>query len=66
MARVWIEDRETHADYQLAMENWQAAKRKGSKRQPPAGGGSAGMGRTTRGRRSPSRSSLRRRPRWAR
>ncbi|WP_405830802.1 MULTISPECIES: tyrosine-type recombinase/integrase [unclassified Streptomyces] len=35
MARVWIEDRETHADYQLAMEKWQAAKRAGSKRQPP-------------------------------
>ncbi|MFD3698499.1 tyrosine-type recombinase/integrase [Streptomyces sp. NPDC058646] len=35
MARVWIEDREAHADYQLAMEKWQAAKRAGSKRQPP-------------------------------
>ncbi|MEV5441406.1 tyrosine-type recombinase/integrase [Streptomyces sp. NPDC052644] len=35
MARVWIEDRETHADYQAAMEKWQAAKRQGSKRQPP-------------------------------
>ena len=35
MARVWIEDRETHADYQEAMEKWQAAKRAGSKRQAP-------------------------------
>ncbi|MFI2227079.1 tyrosine-type recombinase/integrase [Streptomyces fradiae] len=35
MARVWIEDRENHADYQAAMEKWQAAKREGSKRQPP-------------------------------
>ncbi|MFE3659104.1 tyrosine-type recombinase/integrase [Streptomyces sp. NPDC059165] len=35
MARVWIEDRETHADYQAAMEKWQAAKREGSKRKPP-------------------------------
>ncbi|MER5312911.1 site-specific integrase [Streptomyces sp. NPDC002773] len=35
MARVWIEDRESHADYQAAMEKWQAAKREGSKRQPP-------------------------------
>ncbi|MFD9266803.1 tyrosine-type recombinase/integrase [Streptomyces goshikiensis] len=35
MARVWIEDRETHADYQLSMEKWQVAKRQGSKRQPP-------------------------------
>lgn len=35
MARVWIEDRETHSDYQLAMEKWQEAKRAGSKRQPP-------------------------------
>lgn len=35
MARVWIEDRETHADYQAAMEKWQAAKKDGSKRQPP-------------------------------
>ncbi|MFI1394096.1 tyrosine-type recombinase/integrase [Streptomyces sp. NPDC020681] len=35
MARVWIEDRENHADYQTAMEKWQAAKREGSKRQPP-------------------------------
>ncbi|MFD5506985.1 tyrosine-type recombinase/integrase [Streptomyces sp. NPDC127051] len=35
MARVWIEDRENHADYQAAMEQWQEAKRNGSKRQPP-------------------------------
>lgn len=35
MARVWIEDRETHADYQVAMGKWQTAKRAGSKRQPP-------------------------------
>ena len=35
MARVWIEDRESHTDYQAAMEKWQAAKREGSKRQPP-------------------------------
>jgi integrase len=35
MARVWIEDRQNHADYQAAMEAWQAAKREGSKRQPP-------------------------------
>lgn len=35
MARVWIEDRATHEDYQAAMEKWQAAKREGSKRQPP-------------------------------
>jgi len=35
MARVWIEDRAAHADYQEAMEKWQVAKREGSKRQPP-------------------------------
>ena len=35
MARVWIEDRANHADYQKAMESWQAAKREGSKRQAP-------------------------------
>ncbi|GAA2387018.1 hypothetical protein GCM10010420_07440 [Streptomyces glaucosporus] len=35
MARVWIEDRANHADYQAAMEKWQAAKREGAKRQPP-------------------------------
>ncbi|MDX2515457.1 tyrosine-type recombinase/integrase [Streptomyces stelliscabiei] len=35
MARVWIEDRANHADYQAAMEAWQAARREGSKRQPP-------------------------------
>lgn len=35
MARVWIEDRENHADYRAAVEKWQAAKREGSKRQPP-------------------------------
>ncbi|MDG9706506.1 site-specific integrase [Streptomyces sp. DH37] len=35
MARVWIEDRENHADYQAAVEKWKAAKREGSKRQPP-------------------------------
>ncbi|WP_436785775.1 tyrosine-type recombinase/integrase [Yinghuangia sp. YIM S10712] len=35
MARVWIEDRETHADYQAAMTKWKAAKKAGSKRQPP-------------------------------
>ena len=35
MARVWIEDRQNHADYQRSMEAWQAAKREGSKRRPP-------------------------------
>ncbi|MBU5944918.1 tyrosine-type recombinase/integrase [Streptomyces sp. PAM3C] len=35
MARVWIEDRANHADYQAAVEKWQAAKREGSKRQAP-------------------------------
>jgi integrase len=35
MARVWIEDRASHADYQQAVEKWQAAKKAGSKRQPP-------------------------------
>ncbi|WP_327429465.1 tyrosine-type recombinase/integrase [Streptomyces sp. NBC_01236] len=35
MARVWIEDRANHADYQEAMEKWQAAKKQGSKRQAP-------------------------------
>ncbi|MFE2812621.1 tyrosine-type recombinase/integrase [Streptomyces nigra] len=35
MARVWIEDRANHADYQQAVEKWQAAKREGSKRQAP-------------------------------
>ncbi|WTW96160.1 site-specific integrase [Streptomycetaceae bacterium NBC_01309] len=35
MARVWVEDRETHADYVEAMTKWKAAKKAGSKRQPP-------------------------------
>lgn len=35
MARVWIEDRAGHADYRAAVEKWRAAKREGSKRQPP-------------------------------
>lgn len=35
MARVWIEDRQNHADYQAAMEKWAAAKREGSKREAP-------------------------------
>lgn len=35
MPRVWIEDRANHADYQQAVEKWQAAKKQGSKRQPP-------------------------------
>jgi integrase len=35
MARVWIEDREGHADYRASYEKWQAAKREGSKRKPP-------------------------------
>lgn len=35
MRRVWIEDRASHADYQAAMEKWQAARRNGSKREPP-------------------------------
>ncbi|MFF4270151.1 tyrosine-type recombinase/integrase [Streptomyces sp. NPDC001536] len=35
MARVWIEDRQNHADYREALENWHAAKREGSKRKPP-------------------------------
>lgn len=35
MARVWIEDRENHADYREAVEKWTEAKRAGSKRQVP-------------------------------
>lgn len=35
MARVWIEDRANHADYQAAMEKWAEAKRAGSKRAAP-------------------------------
>ncbi|WP_327711297.1 site-specific integrase [Streptomyces sp. NBC_00464] len=35
MARVWIEDRQTHAEYREAMTKWQAAKKAGSKRLPP-------------------------------
>jgi integrase len=35
MAKVWIEDRANHADYREALEKWQAAKREGSKRNPP-------------------------------
>ncbi|MEW2082341.1 site-specific integrase [Streptomyces sp. NPDC005283] len=35
MARVWIEDREKHADYQAAMEKWAEAKKAGSKRSAP-------------------------------
>jgi hypothetical protein len=35
MARVWIEDRAKHAEYQQAVEKWRAAKKQGSKRQPP-------------------------------
>ncbi|MGW9460070.1 tyrosine-type recombinase/integrase [Streptomyces globisporus] len=35
MARVWIEDRQNHADYLEAWEKWQEAKRVGSKRLPP-------------------------------
>lgn len=35
MARVWIEDRATHADYQAAMANWAESKKAGSKRNPP-------------------------------
>lgn len=35
MARVWIEDRENHADYQQAVVKWQVAKRRGSKRAAP-------------------------------
>lgn len=35
MARVWIEDRQNHADYREAVEKWTAAKREGSKRQAP-------------------------------
>lgn len=35
MSRVWIEDRQNHADYQAAVEKWQAAKAEGSKRQQP-------------------------------
>lgn len=35
MAKVWIEDRASHADYQAALEKWQAAKKGGSKRNPP-------------------------------
>lgn len=35
MARVWIEDRANHADYQQAVEKWQAAKKEGGKRLAP-------------------------------
>lgn len=35
MARVWIEDRATHAEYQQAIARWKAAKKAGSKRQAP-------------------------------
>jgi integrase len=35
VARVWIEDRETHADYQEAMTRWKAARKAGSKRKQP-------------------------------
>lgn len=35
MAKVWIEDRSEHADYQAAMEKWAEAKKAGSKRNPP-------------------------------
>ncbi|MFE1127751.1 MULTISPECIES: tyrosine-type recombinase/integrase [unclassified Streptomyces] len=35
MARVWIEDRAEHTDYVASLEKWQAAKKAGSKRQPP-------------------------------
>ncbi|MFF9117286.1 tyrosine-type recombinase/integrase [Streptomyces massasporeus] len=35
MARVWIEDRANHTDYQEALERWQEAKREGSKRRAP-------------------------------
>jgi integrase len=35
MARVWIEDRSTHAEYREAIEKWKASKKAGSKRQPP-------------------------------
>jgi integrase len=35
MARVWIEDRSGHADYQAAMAKWAQARKAGSKRQPP-------------------------------
>ncbi|MCF2526756.1 tyrosine-type recombinase/integrase [Yinghuangia soli] len=35
MARVWIEDRETHADYLAAIAKWKVAKKAGSKRKPP-------------------------------
>jgi len=35
MARVWIEDRENHADYRAAYDKWNDAKKAGTKRQPP-------------------------------
>lgn len=35
MARVWIEDRANHADYQQAVEKWAEAKKAGSKRSAP-------------------------------
>lgn len=35
MARVWIEDRTNHAEYQQAIERWKDAKKAGSRRQPP-------------------------------
>lgn len=35
VARVWIEDRAEHAEYQEAMAKWAEAKKAGSKRNPP-------------------------------
>lgn len=35
MARVWVEDRQGHADYDTAMVKWSEAKKAGSKRKPP-------------------------------
>lgn len=35
MAKVWIEDRSGHRDYQIAMKQWRQAKTDGSRRNPP-------------------------------
>jgi integrase len=35
MARVWVEDRSGHAEYQTAMAKWRESKKAGTKRNPP-------------------------------
>ncbi|SFD42275.1 tyrosine-type recombinase/integrase [Streptomyces aidingensis] len=35
MAKVWIEDRSAHTDYRAAVAAWKAAKKGGSRRNPP-------------------------------